>query len=45
MVVQPIQTVEGRGAVALGHRGVIKDIVDEVFHGSSIGQNRLADMN
>ncbi len=44
-MVQPIQTVEGGGAVTLGHRGVIEDIVDEVLHRASIGQDRLTDVN
>ena len=42
---QPIQSVECCGAVAFGHRGVVKDVVDEVFHRSGIGQDRLADMD
>ena len=44
-MVQPIQAVERRSAVAFGHRGVVKDVVDEVFHRSAIGQDRLADMD
>ena len=45
MVVQSIQPVEGCGAVAFGHRGIIKDVVDEVLHRSSVGQDRLTDMD
>lgn len=45
MMLQPIQTVEGRGAIAFGHRGIVEDVVDEVLHRSSIGQNGLADVN
>ena len=45
MAVQPIQSVEGRGTVTFGHRGVVEDVVDEILHRSSIGQDRLADVN
>ena len=45
MVVQPIQSVEGRRAVAFGHGGVVENIVNEVLHRSSIGQDRLTDVN
>ncbi len=42
---QSIQSVEGGGTIALGHGGVVEDIVDEILHRSAIGQNGLADVN
>ena len=44
-LLQSIEPVESRGAIAFGHGGVIEDVVDEIFHRASIRQDRLADMD
>ena len=42
---QPIQSIEGCGPRALGHGGVIEDVMDKVLDRSSEGEDRLADVN
>ena len=44
-MVQPVEPVQGCGTIALGHGGVIEDVMNKVLDRTAIGQDLLPDVN